>query len=40
MIFCSFYQVNLTGSGVLNRTSAEIGYLIQNAIKSLNYWKN
>ena len=25
-IFCIFYQVNLTGSGFLNRTGAEIGY--------------
>ena len=26
MILCIFYQVNLTGSGLLNRTGAEIGY--------------
>ena len=24
--FLNFYQVNLTGSGLLNRTGAEIGY--------------
>ena len=26
MIFCIFYQVNLTGSGLFNRNGAEIGY--------------
>ena len=34
MIVCIFYQANLTGSGFLNRTGAEIGNLIKNAKKS------
>ena len=35
MIFNIFYQVNLTGSGLFNRTAAEIGInLIKNAKKS------
>ena len=35
MIFCIFCQVNLTGSGLLNRTGAEIGNLIKSAKKSV-----
>ena len=39
MIFCIFYQVNLTGSGFLNRTGAEIDYynLIKN--EKINFFK-
>ena len=28
IFFCIFYQVNLTGSGFLNRTDVEIGYFL------------
>ena len=31
--FFIFYRVNLTGSGLLNRAGAEIGYIIKNAKK-------
>ena len=33
MIFCIFYQVNLTGSGLLNKTGVEIGYSLDKKCK-------
>ena len=35
MIFCIFYQVNLAGSGLLNRTGAEIGYKLDKKCKKV-----
>ena len=35
MIFCLFYQVNLTGSGLLNRTGAEIGCQLDKKCKNV-----
>ena len=41
MIFCIFYQVNLTGSGLYNTTGAEIGYLLdKNTQKSFFITEN
>ena len=38
MIFCIFYQVNLTGSGVLKRTGAEIGCKLDQKCKKIIFY--
>ena len=38
MIFCIFYTFNLTGSGLLNRTDAEIDYKLNKKCKKIVFY--